>query len=41
MIIMKNVLLIINPRAGKAKVRTSIFDIIDVLTEHGMTVTVE
>lgn len=38
---MKNVLLIINPRAGKTKVKSSLFDIIDILTEHDMSVTVE
>lgn len=38
---MKNVLLIINPRAGKAKAKTFLFDIIDTLSEHDMTVTVE
>ena len=38
---MKKVLLIINPKAGKTKVKTSLFDIIDILTEHDMTVTVE
>lgn len=38
---MKNVLLIVNPRAGKTKVKGSLFDIIDILTEHDMTVTVE
>ena len=38
---MKNVLLIINPRAGKAKVKSALFDIIDILTENDMTVTVE
>ena len=38
---MKNVLLIINPRAGRAKVKASLFDIVDTFTEHGMRVTVE
>lgn len=38
---MKNVLLIINPRAGKTKVKTCLFDIVDILSEHDMTVTVE
>lgn len=38
---MKKVLLIINPKAGKAKVKSSLFDIINILTEHDMTVSVE
>ncbi|MCI9449075.1 MAG: YegS/Rv2252/BmrU family lipid kinase [Clostridiales bacterium] len=38
---MKNVLLIINPKAGKMKAKTTLFDIIDTLTEHNMRVTVE
>ena len=38
---MKNVLLIINPRAGKTKARTALFDIVDTFTEHDMRVTVE
>ncbi len=38
---MKNVLLIINPRAGKTKAKTALFDIIDTFTEHDMRVTVE
>ena len=38
---MKNVLLIINPRAGKTKVKSNLFGIIDTLTDHDMSVTVE
>ena len=38
---MKNVLLIINPRAGKTKAKSALFDIIDVFTENDMRVTVE
>ena len=38
---MKNVLLIVNPRAGKAKAKTSLFDIVSILSEHDMRVTVE
>ena len=38
---MKNVLLIVNPRAGKTKAKTSLFDIVNILSEHDMRVTVE
>ncbi len=38
---MKNVLLIINPKAGKMKAKTSLFDIIGILSDGGMRVTVE
>lgn len=38
---MKNVYLIINPRAGKAKARTGLFDVINTFTQHDMRTTVE
>ncbi len=37
---MKKALLIINPKAGKAKVRPALFDIINAIAKHGYTVTV-
>lgn len=38
---MKNVLLIINPRAGKTRAKTAMFDIVDVLSSNGARVSVE
>ena len=37
----KNILLIINPRAGKTKGKAALFDIVDALSSDGSTVTVE